>query len=164
MFELIVIAAFGTLVVTAGMTDLISLRIPNKVSAALALAFFPVALISGASWELIGTNLLIGGAVLAVAVVLFALKVLGAGDGKLIAALSLWFGYDHLLGFLFATSVAGGVLCLAIIAYRMRPQPVFLIGMGWADQLHTPAKKIPYGLAIAAGALLELPNISWLLA
>ena len=47
--------------------------------------------------------------------------IMGGGDLKLLAAASIWTGWDGLLGFLFLVAMLGGVLALIIFAaHRLR--------------------------------------------
>ena len=41
------------------------------------------------------------------------------------------------------------------------PLPRFLLGEAWALRLHRQDAGIPYGLALAAGALLVYPHTVW---
>ena len=53
---------------------------------------------------------------------MFAIGGMGGGDAKLIAASSLWMGFNfNLLGYLVISSVIGGVLTLLILSYRKSP-------------------------------------------
>ena len=49
---------------------------------------------------------------------------------------------------------------MAILAYRGTPVSVFPLP-GWAARLHTKGEGMPYGVAIAAGALFVYPATSW---
>ena len=77
---------------------------------------------------------------------------MGGGDAKLLAAASLWFGFENLLPFLAATALAGGVLSLAYLAFSAAR-----VGLGQDTVI---ARNVPYGAAIAAGGLSVLPD--WL--
>ena len=61
--------------------------------------------------------------VLVVAFGFFARGWIGGGDAKLAAATALWFGFDHLLDYLFYASLIGGALTLLLIQFRLRPLP-----------------------------------------
>jgi prepilin peptidase CpaA len=92
--------------------------------------------------------------------VLFSLGWVGGGDAKLLAAASLWLGFAQLALFLTYTAAFGGALALAILAYRGVPVSAFPLP-GWAARLHTKGEGMPYGEAIAAGALFVYPATAW---
>lgn len=99
--------------------------------------------------------------------VFYAVRALGAGDLKLLAALGSMVGPYCAINILLATGVAGGVLALIYAAYcgRMR---VTLNNVGTVLKFHAwsglhahpqlnldnpDALRMPYGLAIAVGTL-----------
>lgn len=106
------------------------------------------------------------GAGLGIGLGLFALRVLGAGDGKLIAANGAFLGWSHLGTALLATGLAGGLLGLMTALYQGRFRKalagagyamVYVVTLGRLGALPAPReageKGLPYGVAIAAGAL-----------
>jgi len=56
--------------------------------------------------------------------------------------------------------VFGGVLATAVLAYRSTPAGAWPLP-GWASRLHTKGEGMPYGVAIAAGALAVYPASNW---
>ena len=142
----------------AAANDLFTMKIPNKISLALVGGFVAVAVLTRMPLETFGMNLAIGFLILAVTFVLFSLNLLGGGDAKLIAAGSIWIGADHIVEYIFFVTVFGGVLSLVILSYRnWFPAASFALP-GWAQRLHVPKGPIPYGIAIAAGALAIFPK------
>jgi prepilin peptidase CpaA len=99
---------------------------------------------------------------------LFALRGLGAGDVKLMGALGAWLGTSVVLGVAFYTSLAGGVLALALmVKHRYGRQAIrnlWLLCTHWrvvglrpldALTLETAAgPKLPYALPTAVGLAL----------
>jgi len=74
----------------------------------------------------------------------FYLNVMGGGDVKLASALALWFTPYDTLRLIVVMSIVGGLLTLVVLGiHRARRKP--------------DRPEVPYGVAIAAGAL-------WLLA
>jgi prepilin peptidase CpaA len=124
---------------------------------ALLASFVAVALLTRMPLDVFGTNLAIGLAVLAATFALFALNLLGGGDAKLIAAGAIWVGPDHIIEYLAFITVYGGLLSLAFLAYRRAPVTALPLP-AWALRLHMPRGPIPYGIAIAAGALAIFPK------
>ncbi|MBL8545852.1 MAG: prepilin peptidase [Hyphomonadaceae bacterium] len=160
MFEMIALTAFAGLVVFAACSDVSRLIIPNWVSIALT-AIFPVAaLIAGAPLLNVGLHVLFGFGVLAVGFVLFQFNVIGGGDAKLLAAVSVWTGAAAFAPFILWTAIAGGVMALLLLTARQLipagavPAPI--------DHLLKKQNGIPYGAAILVGALMAIPSLPYL--
>jgi prepilin peptidase CpaA len=144
----------------AAATDLFTMTIPNRLTLGLSVAFFVLAPIAGLGWQDILSHMGGGATMLLAGILLFSLGWLGGGDAKLLAAASLWLGFDQLAMFLTYTAAFGGALALAILAYRGAPVSAFPLP-GWAARLHTKGEGMPYGVAIAAGALFVYPATGW---
>jgi prepilin peptidase CpaA len=138
--------------------DLTSYTIPNFLSAALIAAFALFALATHMTLGAVGMHLLAGALGLFAGFALFALGTIGGGDAKLFAAIALWLGFASLLDFTLAASLFGGGLAIAILGLRHVPLPALLSGQGWLVRLHDEKAGIPYGVALAAGALVVLPG------
>jgi prepilin peptidase CpaA len=147
-------AVFPVLVVWAGAVDAVSRSIPNAVVATLAACFAVFAVAAGLPARDVSEHLLCAFAVLACGFVLFSISVLGAGDAKLLAGAALWFGFDKILPFIASVAFAGGLLALAYLAAN-----ALRVHFGWPS---SDVRTVPYGAAIAAGALAVLPD--WLAA
>lgn len=145
---------FPVLVIVGALRDLTSFTIPNWISGLLIVAFFPAALLLGVAPMSIGAHLLVGFGALAVGVAMFALRWIGGGDAKLFAAAALWLGAPAALSYVVMTGLAGGALALALISLRSPiVRPYVLSGPAWFGRLADPDEAVPYGVAIAAGAL-----------
>lgn len=144
----------------AAATDLLTMTIPNRLSIGLCAAFFVLAPIAGLDWPDVLSHMAAGSAMLLVGIMLFSLHLIGGGDAKLLAVASLWFGFDHLVLFLAYVAAFGGVLAVAILAYRSTPAGALPLP-GWAARLHAKGEGMPYGVAIAAGALVIYPLTNW---
>jgi prepilin peptidase CpaA len=101
-------------------------------------------------------------AVLSVTFVFFARGWIGGGDAKLAAATALWLGFDHLMAYLLYASIFGGVLTLVLIRFRQIPLPAALGEQDWVKRLHKSDGGVPYGIALAAAALLIYPDTPWM--
>jgi prepilin peptidase CpaA len=92
---------------------------------------------------------------------MFALRWIGGGDAKLMAASALWMGASGLAPLLLYTTLAGGVLTLVLIAAR-RHGAAFVGHTGpdadhWVGRLMDRQGDVPYGVAICVGALTAFP-------
>jgi prepilin peptidase CpaA len=150
------------MMVLAGIGDFMTFRIPNWLSAAVALAFIPMAMWTGMPWEAIGMHAAAGFALLVLGFALFAAGAFGGGDAKLMAAAALWFGYPDTVSFLAYTILAGGVLGVAISCWNVIHIDLEVRGKDWLRRLIDYKPDIPYGLAFAAGAVMALPGSWWL--
>ena len=98
-------------------------------------------------------NLVVFLALLAVGTPMFAAGKLGGGDVKLLASAGLWFDFAGALWLLIAVALAGGVLALLVLVIR---------SFNWSEEIRRrvvllrPGGGIPYGVAIAAGALIAM--------
>jgi prepilin peptidase CpaA len=153
---------FPTLMAFAAFSDLFTMTISNRVSLLLIAGFFVMALLIGMSGADVLSHLGAGLIVLAVTFTLFACGWIGGGDAKLAAATALWLGFEPLLSYLLYASILGGVLTLAILRYRLMPLPAVLAGQDWAIRLHRADAGVPYGIALAAGALAVYPYTVWM--
>jgi len=142
---------FYATIICAALQDVAQLRISNA---------FPVVVVGlfGAWLAVVGVeidiwkNALAFVVTLAVGSLLFARGWLGGGDVKLLAAIALWFDISGGLALLAYVSIGGGLLALVfIIARRLLPAPK---NGGVRPPALRPRGPIPYGLAIATGALL----------
>ena len=103
-----------------------------------------------------------GALVLVVAFGMFAMGWVGGGDAKVAAAASLWFGFEHLLPYLVFASLFGGALTVLLLQLRQWPLPYPLSSHAWLSRLHDKQTGIPYGIALALGALLIYPETDWI--
>lgn len=103
----------GILLALACVSDLRTRRIPNvlTISAAAVAVLFHLATSgwSAAGWSFAGLFL---GAVLFFP--MFALRGMGAGDVKLLAAVGAWLGPAQVVTVALATSIAGGVIAVVV--------------------------------------------------
>ncbi len=153
---------FPALMAFAAASDLFTMTISNRVSLALAASFLALALLSGMGLPDILSHVGAGATVLAVAFVCFAMGWVGGGDAKVAAAAALWFGFGHLLNYLVYASLFGGALTLLLLQFRQWPLPYQLAGQPWLLRLHAKESGIPYGIALAIGALTVYPETEWI--
>jgi prepilin peptidase CpaA len=160
--EAIGLTLFPATMAFAAASDLLTMTIANRVSLTLVAGFAVVAVLCGLSGTVLASHLAAGAAVLAAAFLCFACHWIGGGDAKLAAATALWLGFGNLFEYLIYASILGGALTLLIILFRTVPLPAVLAGSEWAERLHRNDAGIPYGIALAAAALIVYPHSAWM--
>jgi len=153
---------FPALMAFAASSDLLTMTISNRLSIALAAAFFVLAVTTGMPLAVVGMHLAAAAVVLVVSFGFFTQGWIGGGDAKLAAATALWFGFDHLLDYFIYASLFGGALTLLILQFRKLPLPAPLARQVWIQRLHEAEGGIPYGIALAAAALAIYPKTGWM--
>ena len=153
---------FPALMAFAASSDLFTMTISNRLSLALAGGFALLAAASGLAWPVVGMHLAAAALVLVVSFVMFTRGWIGGGDAKLAAATALWFGFDYLLDYMLYAALFGGVLTLVLIQFRKLPLPGPLARQAWILCLHETVGGVPYGIALAAAALVVYPKTGWM--
>jgi prepilin peptidase CpaA len=153
---------FPALMAFAAASDLFTMTISNRVSLALAAGFLVLAPMSGMSPYDMLMHAGAGTAVLVVGFGCFAMGWVGGGDAKVAATAALWFGFSHLLNYLLYASLFGGALTLLLLQFRQWPLPYAFVGQPWLLKLHAKDSGIPYGIALAIGALTVYPETDWI--
>ena len=143
---------FAALLVAAAVEDAVRLRISNITVGLVLLSAIVTAFVLGLElrmWQ----NVALFVASLAIGTPLFGRGVLGGGDVTLLAATFAWFNFSAAPWVLMAISLSGGALALLIIVLRK---------FKWSEGIRQRAillqrrGPIPYGIAIAAGALIVM--------
>lgn len=171
------LAGLLALLALAALIDLRERRIPNWLTGGVAALYPLYVLVSPIPVAWPGA-LAVASAVFLFGLVLFARQIIGGGDVKLIAAITLWAGLDQLALFALVTSLVGGGLALGSLWYERWHGVIdaHLAALGWnfapAGRAHhtesassegsdgiasasidRPPLTLPYGVAIAAGGL-----------
>jgi prepilin peptidase CpaA len=161
-------AVLAALLCTAAVIDLRTYRIPNRLTAGGALI--------GILWSLLpgGLGVLdaLGGAALGLVALLplYVLRVMGAGDVKLMAMAGAFLGAPQVLMAALLSFIAGGVFAIGFAVWRRATgqmlanvrDAVFMNAIAVAagqrlDFASTPSiGKFPYGIAICLGTLASL--------
>ena len=157
LISFLIIAVFAGLMLAAAWSDMTSMTIPNWVSLALVGGFLVFVPFVWQGWGVFGTHLLVGLTFFVAGVVMFALGWMGGGDAKLLAATALWFVWGDVWMYLVYTAFAGGVLALFLMVGRQY-LPAKVLTTDWMHRLFKDEKRMPYGLALAFGALMTLPR------
>ncbi len=136
--------ALAIALVVAAFTDIRSRQISNWLNGAIALGAPLFWWASGlALWPDIAMQLGVAVAAFAVFAGLFAFKLMGGGDVKLLTVLALWVSPAIFMQLLVVMALAGGVLTVAMVMWHTARRQ--------KDKL-----AIPYGVAIAFGGLWVL--------
>ena len=162
MVELLCWSLFPGAMALAGSMDLVTMTIPNRISIFLVVAFLVLAPLVGLTPAQFATHVATGLLMLSLGIFMFARGWVGGGDAKMFAAASLWFGFEFLGDFAAASAVAGGLLTIALLIFRMMPLPAACIRQEWIARLHKRGGGVPYGIAMAAAALVVYPSTPWL--
>ncbi len=162
------------LAIAAAVVDVRHHRIPNGLTyPGIVLGILLRWLFLG--WKGLGGAL--AGCLLAGGIVFlfYAIRAMGAGDVKLLAAIGSFVGAKHAIVVLLATAICGGVLAIIYAIYKRRIGAM-LSNVGSVLQFHVAsgiqahpelnldnpsALRMPYGLAIAAGTLYSFLGTWW---
>jgi prepilin peptidase CpaA len=159
VLQTLLVVIFPVLVIVAALRDATSYTIPNWIPLALVAAFPVVAFALDVPLQTIGLQVGIGVAALVVGMGMFAARWIGGGDAKLFAAAALWIGWPATVTFLGITGLAGGALAVSLLGLRSGyVRPYIPSGPGWFARLIEPGENVPYGVAIAVGALVAFPT------
>jgi prepilin peptidase CpaA len=162
LIEAIKLTLFPAMMAFAASSDLFTMTIANRVSIVLVAGFGLLAALVGMSAADMASHAAAAAVVLAVVFVFFTRGWIGGGDAKLAAATVLWLGFAHLADYLVYASLLGGALTLLIIQFRAMPLPRVFVGREWAERLHRLDGGVPYGIALAAAALMVYPHTEWM--
>jgi prepilin peptidase CpaA len=156
--------------------DITKRRIPNLVTAAVALSGLAAQLVDRGGWSALSG---VAAAVVSVALLYrpFVAGGVGGGDVKLAGAVAIWVGLEGLIRYALAVAAAGGVVALIMYALSRKairqeirtnltlaalqqslPSVEVRVGgdAGVEGSGSTGRRSLPYGLAIAAGAAFAL--------
>lgn len=142
----------------AASSDLLTMKISNKLVLVLVAGFFVVAIAVNLPLQQLALHVLCAMLVLVVGFVLFAMRWIGGGDAKLAAATTLWLGFGLTLPFVVYAGLFGGALTLLILALRHFPLTPFLARYTWLERLHNPKSGVPYGVAMAIAGMMVYVN------
>jgi prepilin peptidase CpaA len=154
----IMLLLFPFAMALAAVWDLLTMKIPNRLSAILAVGYFAAAALAGVPLADIGMHVLCGMAILAATFAMFNFGWIGGGDAKLAAATALWIGWSPLAEYGLSSAIAGGALTLIILMGRRIALPQVLASQAWIARLHNAKTGIPYGIALALGGLIVYPQ------
>ncbi len=151
---------FPLFMALAATSDLLTMKISNRLVLALVAGFFVLALVINLPLQQFMMHIAAGLVVLVVAFSFFAFGWVGGGDAKLAAATSLWLGFGMTLPYLVYAALLGGALTLGLLLIRRYPLPNILAKVDWIDRLHDKKTGIPYGIALATAGLFTYADTS----
>jgi prepilin peptidase CpaA len=152
LIDWIAILVLVAALIAAGISDAVTLLIPNRYPAAIVLAYVFYAIGKPAPFWLHGAA--VGVAFFVVGALMFDRGIFGGGDVKLLTASALWAGFDQLPLLLFVTAIGGGVLALAQLSPLHRLMPARAGGPPVGDDLRSKLRQpIPFGIAIAVAGM-----------
>ena len=153
--------------VYAALSDIRGFTIPNHYSLVVMGAFVVAYFILWVSkhegiFYSFSSHLIAMVVMFGITAALFGARAIGAADSKLATAFALWVGFNPgLIALLFYTTVVGGLMGLATLAMR-KWKPFRSAKAGsWIAQAQAGENKVPYGVAIACGALASFVKLGY---
>lgn len=141
----------------AALNDANAMKIPNRIPLIVLAAYFITVPFIWAGLPIFLEHMTVGVTLFAVGFAMFAFGWMGGGDAKLLAATAFWFTWPDVFTYMIYTALFGGALTLFVVMGRAYI-PVRIITTQWAQTMFRDETKIPYGLALAAGAIATLPG------
>jgi prepilin peptidase CpaA len=166
-------AVFTLLLLVGCVSDLRSRRIPNELVLAILGTGWLFALLSADPWDAMKLSLAGTGLGFAIWIGFYVLGAIGAGDVKFFAAAGAWLGPGLTWRAALFAALAGGVLAVCVLLLERRLGPALrrialaassrvMAVVPDATESSTKHRRLPYGVALAVGALLAawFPRLS----
>ena len=141
------VAVLAVFAAIAAWTDVTQRRIPNWLCLACLVAGLALAAWTG-GMSALGWHAAHAVIALLIGMALFAIKAIGGGDGKFYPAVASFFPLQQGLLLGAAIGIAGGVLLILFIVWKRTA------GRKMDASGNRNMAKLPYGVAIGAGALV----------
>ena len=158
MLPLVLTVFLTCMVLTAMITDITRFIIPNLLVVMILLTYPSLLFIAPVmpDWQI---SLLIALGTFFIGFGMFALKLMGGGDVKLLAVLALYLGKESFFDFLFWTAIFGGILSVVLVT--VRPIVTYLVTKAGKPPNFVPrilivGEPAPYGVAIGMSFLILL--------
>ena len=144
------------LVLAVAVIDVRTFKIPNKINLGLlGVGIFYALTVADFPWVLhIGCGVLM----FLVGAVLFQFRMLGGGDVKFLSVVAFWAGLQYMMGFAVVTALMGGIIS-AIYLLKGWLKSRRLKAADPATDYNFLHESVPYGVAIAAGAVYVFLSI-----
>ena len=153
---------FPFVMILAMVADFRTFEIPHSLPIALIVIYPIAAWAADMPWQQIAWAFGLGAIMLVAAILMVLFKVMGGGDGQLIAAVALWTGTETIMPFLLLIALMGGVLALVVLLYRRLPLASTLAGMTAFRKMHEEKRDLPYAIAIGIAGLVIYPRLPML--
>lgn len=153
---------YPPIMVLAGLGDLKTMKIPNRLVLWLLGGYIVMAPLSGLALQEIALSAAAATVVFLTGFVAFACRWVGGGDVKLMAATALWLGAPLVPAFVFYMALIGALLTVTFLIFRTVQLPASWCEREWLLRLHDRKTGIPYGVAIAAAGILVFVETPWL--
>ena len=157
LLTFIIVMIFAAPMLLAAFKDATTMTIPNWISLAMIAGFVIVQPFVFQGWSNLGTHFLVGLTFFAAGFAMFAFGWLGGGDAKLMAATALWWEWSDSVMYISYTTLTGAALGLLLLFGR-KFLPASILTSETPLAKLKEEKNMPYGIALAAGALLTLPQ------
>jgi len=143
---------FTLILLTAAGSDIARRKIPNAaVLSLMGVYALELALrLAPTAW---GSGLAAAAIVFVVTYGLYHFNVFGAGDAKLFSAAALFAGLEHLAMLVVLTTLAGGLIAVGFLVFRPGRAIRAMSTRGRSERERGGKTGIPYGVAIAIGAV-----------
>lgn len=167
----------GSVFILAAILDFLYYRLPNKLFYVI-FYLFPIYIILSFKFHLMSNYLVFVGSIL-IGFALFSAAIIGGGDAKLLAAVSLWIGWNDIVPFMLWMLIFGGVISCF---YLMFPKAIYHVTAQMRNFIQKQAllkksirflvsdvdtiegevlslqqkRMIPYGISIAGAGLITL--------
>jgi prepilin peptidase CpaA len=161
----LLLSPLGAGLLWASVCDLRRRRIPNAVSGLVFVSGLGMSAYLHGTLAL-GSGLAASFALLAMLFPAWRAGGIGGGDVKLAAAVGAWVGLAHLVWFILATALAGGVVAAAVYLFaspaaRAEVKANLVLASAHGQMPDVPSHRkghlsVPYAVAISAGAAVAL--------
>jgi prepilin peptidase CpaA len=160
------------MLLAAALFDVLYRRIPNWITVSGVVLGLVINTVLGPPDAGLGFSLAGLGVSFGIYVALYALRAMGAGDVKLMAAIGALVGWERWFGIFFVTALVGGVMALILVVSRGRlKNTLFNVGFILSelksgrpaylrkeelDVKHKKALGLPHGAVIAVSTIFYL--------
>lgn len=161
-----VLVALGFALASA-VSDYRSMTIPNVYAGGIVLAFVPAFaadMLTGqgmeffASWQ---SHLIALAVIFGLSFLMFTLKVMGAGDSKLLSAVALWCGLAGLAPLMFYMAISGALLALCTKYLNKNKLAQNAAEGSWIARSQAGEQGVPYGIAIFIGTAIAFWQLGY---
>lgn len=155
-------ACFVLVLLAAAVSDIRTFQIPDALPF-LVIALFVGDVVFGQSGGSLVSHMASMGAAFVLGLIVFRYRIMAGGDVKLITAVALWISVTDLYILLTWIALAGGVQAALIILIHLTRAQLEKASMsdggegcGSRHRSELSGQRVPYGVAIAAGAISTL--------